>query len=59
MIDKEKMYLQRTIIQMELKQLAESLGMISHKRKLRRPADYTPEFIKNRPLIWQEKLDED
>src|SRR4051812_48951703 len=58
-VDKEKMYLQRTIIQMELKQLAESLGMITHKRRLKRPADTNPEFTKNRPLLWHEKIEED
>lgn len=58
-VEKEKLYLQRTIIQMELKQLAESLGLITHKRRLRRPADSNPEFVKSRPLLWQEKIEED
>ena len=44
---------------MELKQLAESLGMITHKRRLTRPSDSNPEFVKNRPLLWHEKIEED
>jgi hypothetical protein len=32
--EKEKEYLQRTIIMMELKQLAESITMIAYKKKL-------------------------
>ena len=34
---KEKEYLQRTIIMMELKQLAESITMIAYKKKLKDP----------------------
>jgi hypothetical protein len=32
--DKEKEYLQRTIVMMELKQLAESITMVAFKKKI-------------------------
>ena len=51
--DKEKEYLQRTIILMELKQLAESITMISHKKKLK-PGNIHK--FKNRPLLWEERI---
>lgn len=55
--DKEKEYLQKTIIQMELKQLAESIAMITHKKKIRRIDIEEHSNIKNRPILWQERLD--
>jgi hypothetical protein len=39
---------------MELKQLAESITMISHKKKIPTSSHQT---FKNRPLLWAEKLD--
>ena len=50
-IEKEKEYLQRTIIQMELKQFAESLSMITFKKLIQghRRSDV------NMPLLWKER----
>lgn len=48
--EKEKEYLQRTIIMMELKQLAESITMISYRKKLRGAVEKLR--FKNRPLVW-------
>jgi hypothetical protein len=53
--EKEKEYLQRTIIMMELKQLAESITMIAFRKKLRDRSDRLK--FKNRPLVWQERID--
>ena len=50
--DKEIKYLQRTIIQMELKQLAESIAMVTHKKRLKRRAEEEYVNIKNRPVLW-------
>jgi len=49
-VDKEREYLQKTIIMMELKQLAESISMIVFKR--RATASNYLSCIKNRPLLW-------
>ena len=50
--DKEIKYLQKTIIQMELKQLAESIAMVTQKKRLRK-LDRQDHFdIKNRPFLW-------
>jgi hypothetical protein len=52
--EKEKEYLQRTIIMMELKQLAESISMITHQGKLK--MDIQAYTFKNRPLLWEERI---
>jgi hypothetical protein len=52
--DKEKEYLQKTIIMMELKQLAESISMVGYRRKIKGdPKSYQ---FKNRPLLWAERI---
>ena len=57
--EKEKKYLQRTIIQMELKQFSESIAMITFRKKLKKRAEHDPSNIKNRPLLWIERLEEE
>ena len=54
--EKEKEYLQRTIIMMELKQLAESITMIAYKKKLQGKA--LKANFKNRPCVWAERIDD-
>ena len=56
--DKEIKYLQKTIIQMELKQLAESIAMVIQKKRLKKYDREEHSNIKNRPLLWQERLDQ-
>lgn len=52
--DKEREYLQKTIILMELKQLAESIQMVGYRRKIRgSPSFY---HFKNRPMLWAERI---
>ena len=52
--DKEREYLERTIIMMELKQLAESIKIIAFKRRLKgSPSQY---MFKNRPLLWNVRI---
>jgi hypothetical protein len=53
--DKEKEYLLRTIINMELKQLAESIMMIAYRKKLKPQKQLK---FKNRPLLWAERIEE-
>jgi len=53
--EKEKEYLQRTIIMMELKQLAESITLIAYKKKigvLKKSLQF-----KNRPKLWSERIE--
>ncbi len=50
--DKEREYLQRTIITMELKQIAESITMIQFRKRI---ATKNGKF-KNRPALWEEKI---
>ena len=53
--EKEKEYLQRTIIMMELKQLAESITLIAYKKKigvLKKSLKF-----KNRPKLWSERIE--
>ena len=50
--DKEIKYLQKTIIQMELKQLAESIAMVIQKKRLKKYDREEHSNIKNRPLLW-------
>lgn len=52
--EKEKDYLQRTIIMMELKQLAESITTIAFRKKLDKKG---PLHFKNRPRLWQERIE--
>lgn len=54
--DKEREYLQRTIIMMELKQLAESITLVVGKKKLKGPSEQLR--FKNRPILWSEKIDQ-
>ena len=42
---------------MELKQLAESITRVTYKKKLRRIDKEEHSNIKNRPILWQERLD--
>jgi hypothetical protein len=56
--EKEKEYLQRTIILMELKQIAESITMIAFRKTLSE-TDNTNNQFKNRPLLWQERIAEE
>ena len=49
-IDKEREYLQRTIIMMELKQFAESIALISDRRKA--SLINFEKAVSNRPLLW-------
>ena len=44
---------------MELKQLAESLAIITFRKKLMEPANDDLESIKNRPLLWQERIQQE
>lgn len=53
--EKEKEYLLRTIINMELKQLAESITLIAYKKKL---VKFNNARFRNRPLLWAERIDE-
>ena len=53
--EKEKEYLLRTIINMELKQLAESITMIAYKKKLNKMSQSK---FRNRPLLWAERIDQ-
>ena len=50
--DKEREYLQRTIVMMELKQLAESITMLKYKKRLGEGALH----FKNRPALWEERI---
>ena len=43
---------------MELKQLAESIAMVTHKKRLRKIDREEHSNIKNRPILWQERLDQ-
>ena len=53
-IDKEREYLQRTIIMMELKQFAESIALISDRRKS--SMLNLEKVVRNRPLLWAQRL---
>ncbi|CDW86779.1 UNKNOWN [Stylonychia lemnae] len=53
-IDNEREYLQRTIIQMELKQLAESISMISFKKRIRQ--EEIGMYYNNRPILWAQRI---
>jgi hypothetical protein len=44
---------------MELKQFSESIAMITFRKKLRRRAEEDPSNIKNRPLLWVERIEEE
>lgn len=52
--DKEREYLQRTIVMMELKQLAESITMLKYKKPL--PGEGAALSFKNRPALWEERI---
>jgi hypothetical protein len=52
--DKEKEYLQRTIVMMELKQLAESITELKYKKKL--GENMSALHFKNRPALWEERI---
>jgi hypothetical protein len=53
--EKEKEYLQRTIIMMELKQLAESITMVTFKKRFEKQWPLVQ--FKNRPRLWQERIE--
>jgi hypothetical protein len=53
--EKEREYLQRTIIQMELKQFAESIQMIAFRK--RSDPKLQSVTIRNRPFLWAERLE--
>jgi hypothetical protein len=53
-IDKEREYLQKTIIMMELKQLAESISMIAFRKRVT-PVNLE-ECERNRPLLWAQRI---
>jgi len=55
--DKEKEYLQRTIVMMELKQLAESITELKYKKKL--GENMNSLHFKNRPALWEERITAD
>jgi hypothetical protein len=44
---------------MELKQFSESIAMITFRKKLRKRAEEDPSNIKNRPMLWIERIDEE
>jgi hypothetical protein len=44
---------------MELKQFSESIAMITFRKKLRKRAEDDPSNIKNRPLLWIERIEEE
>lgn len=46
--------MQRTIIMMELKQMAESIAMIKYKKKVKKPNAVK---FRNRPLVWAERIE--
>lgn len=52
--DKEKEYLQRTIIMMELKQFSESITMIAFKKRINQTKKVLK--YKNRPQLWTERI---
>jgi hypothetical protein len=52
--EKEKEYLQKTIIMMELKQLAESIMIIKSRKAIH--GDMNEYEFENRPLLWAERL---
>jgi len=51
--DKEREYLQRTIVMMELKQLAESITMLKYRKPLHGGEGLS---FKNRPALWEERI---
>ena len=56
-VEKEKEYLQRTIIQMELKQMAESLALIAYRKVVKFNGIFDEKAVKNSPQFLKERLE--